>query len=32
VFGSPFFLGEDEPFFTLEKMALPEEWLATGGR
>ena len=31
VFGSPFFIVDDEPFFGLEKMELLEEWLATGG-
>lgn len=31
VFGSPFFLVGDEPFFGLEKMELLDEWLATGG-
>lgn len=31
VFGSPFFLVGEEPFFGLEKMELLEEWLATGG-
>ena len=31
VFGSPFFLVGEEPFFGLEKMELLEEWLSTGG-
>ena len=31
VFGSPFFMVEDEPFFGLEKMELVKEWMATGG-
>lgn len=31
VFGSPFFLVGDEPFFGVEKMELLEEWLAKGG-
>jgi len=31
VFGSPFFLVGEEPFFGLEKMELLDEWLATGG-
>lgn len=31
VFGSPFFIVDDEPFFGLEKMELVEEWLASGG-
>jgi 2-hydroxychromene-2-carboxylate isomerase len=31
VFGSPFFIVGDEPFFGLEKMELLEDWLATGG-
>lgn len=31
VFGSPFFLVGDEPFFGVEKMELLEEWLAEGG-
>lgn len=31
VFGSPFFLVADEPFFGVEKMELLEEWLASGG-
>lgn len=31
VFGSPFFIVGDEPFFGLEKLELLEDWLATGG-
>jgi 2-hydroxychromene-2-carboxylate isomerase len=31
VFGSPFFIVGDEPFFGLEKMELLEDWLASGG-
>ena len=31
VFGSPFFIVDEEPFFGLEKMELMEEWLARGG-
>ena len=31
VFGSPFFIVDDEPFFGLEKMGLVEEWLTSGG-
>lgn len=31
VFGSPFFLVGDEPFFGVEKMPVLEEWLRTGG-
>lgn len=31
VFGSPFFIVDGEPFFGVEKLALVEEWLATGG-
>jgi len=31
VFGSPFFIVGDEPFFGAEKMELLEEWLASGG-
>jgi 2-hydroxychromene-2-carboxylate isomerase len=31
VFGSPFFIVDDEPFFGLEKLTVVEEWLATGG-
>lgn len=31
VFGSPFFIVGDEPFFGVEKMELLEDWLATGG-
>ncbi len=31
VFGSPFFLVDDEPFFGVEKMELLDEWLGTGG-
>ena len=31
VFGSPFFIVDDEPFFGLEKMELVEDWLASGG-
>lgn len=31
VFGSPFFIVKDEPFFGLEKMELLEEWLAKDG-
>lgn len=31
VFGSPFFLVGDEPFFGVEKMELLEEWLREGG-
>lgn len=31
VFGSPFFIVGDEPFFGVEKMELLEEWLASGG-
>ena len=31
VFGSPFFIVGDEPFFGVEKMELLEEWLAGGG-
>lgn len=31
VFGSPFFLVGDEPFFGVEKMELLEEWLRDGG-
>jgi len=31
VFGSPFFIVGDEPFFGVEKMELLEEWLAQGG-
>ena len=31
VFGSPFFIVGDEPFFGLEKMELLEEWLRDGG-
>jgi len=31
VFGSPFFIVDDEPFFGVEKMELLEDWLKTGG-
>jgi 2-hydroxychromene-2-carboxylate isomerase len=31
VFGSPFFIVKDEPFFGLEKMEILEEWLAERG-
>lgn len=31
VFGSPFFIVGDEPFFGVEKMELLEDWLAGGG-
>ena len=31
VFGSPFFLVGDEPFFGVEKMELLEDWLESGG-
>ena len=31
VFGSPFFIVGDEPFFGVEKMELLEDWLARGG-
>ena len=31
VFGSPFFIVGDEPFFGVEKMELLEDWLASGG-
>jgi 2-hydroxychromene-2-carboxylate isomerase len=31
VFGSPFFVVGDEPFFGVEKMELLEDWLASGG-
>jgi len=31
VFGSPFFILSDEPFFGLEKMELLEEWLSQAG-
>lgn len=31
VFGSPFFIAGDEPFFGVEKLGLLEQWLATGG-
>ena len=31
VFGSPFFMVGDEPFFGVEKMELLEQWLASGG-
>ena len=31
VFGSPYFIVGDEPFFGLEKLELLENWLATGG-
>lgn len=31
VFGSPFFMVDQEPFFGLEKMELVEEWIASGG-
>jgi len=31
VFGSPFFIVGDEPFFGVEKMELLEQWLASGG-
>ena len=31
VFGSPFFIVGDEPFFGLEKMELVEDWLSSGG-
>jgi 2-hydroxychromene-2-carboxylate isomerase len=31
VFGSPFFIVDDEPFFGLEKMELLEDWLSTQG-
>jgi 2-hydroxychromene-2-carboxylate isomerase len=31
VFGSPFFVVGDEPFFGAEKMELLEQWLASGG-
>ena len=31
VFGSPFFLVRNEPFFGVEKMELLEDWLARGG-
>jgi 2-hydroxychromene-2-carboxylate isomerase len=31
VFGSPFFILRDEPFFGLEKMELLEDWLAQAG-
>lgn len=31
VFGSPFFIVDDEPFFGVEKLELLEDWLAQGG-
>lgn len=31
VFGSPFFLVDGEPFWGVDKMALLEEWIRTGG-
>ena len=31
VFGSPYFIVRDEPFFGVEKMELMEEWIAAGG-
>ena len=31
VFGSPFFMVGEEPFFGLEKMELVEEWITDGG-
>lgn len=31
VFGSPFFIVDDEPFFGVEKMELLEAWLQSGG-
>ncbi len=31
VFGSPFFIVGDEPFFGVEKMELLQDWLAVGG-
>ena len=31
VFGSPFFIVGEEPFFGVEKMELLEDWLASGG-
>jgi 2-hydroxychromene-2-carboxylate isomerase len=31
VFGSPFFIVGDEPFFGLEKMELLDDWLTTNG-
>ena len=31
VFGSPFFMVDGEPFFGVEKLAVVEQWLATGG-
>ena len=31
VFGSPFFLVDDEPFFGCDKLELVDEWLARGG-
>ncbi len=31
VFGSPFFIVDEEPFFGLEKMELVETWLTNGG-
>jgi len=31
VFGSPFFLVDNEPFFGVEKMELLQQWLQSGG-
>lgn len=31
VFGSPFFLVDDEPFFGVDKLELIDLWLARGG-
>ena len=31
VFGSPFFLVDDEPFWGFDRMAMLDDWLATGG-
>lgn len=31
VFGSPFFIVDEEPFFGVEKLPVVEEWLACGG-
>ena len=31
VFGSPFIIVDDEPFWAVEKMDLLEDWLTRGG-
>ncbi len=31
VFGSPFFLGDGEPFWGADRMAMMEDWIRTGG-